>query len=90
MALRRWRTSRRTTKAVAPTTRLQELAVLIEAAGVSLKEMDATARSAHAVKCSADRSITAKGVAAIAEKMGCSADENTKAKRLERVFNEYI
>jgi hypothetical protein len=70
-----------------------ELGLLIAGAGVSfanLKAMDAAERSTHAAKCSADRSISAKAVAALAEKMGCSAEENTKGKRLEWVFNEYI
>jgi hypothetical protein len=52
--------------------------------------MDAAERSTHAAKCSADRSITAKAVATLADKMGCPAEENTKGKRLEWVFNEYI
>jgi hypothetical protein len=70
-----------------------ELGLLIAGAGVSLanlKAMDAGERSTHAAKCSADRSIGAKTVASLAEKMGCSAEENTKSKRLEWVFNEYI
>jgi hypothetical protein len=72
---------------------LTELELLIAGAGVSmpnLKAMDGAERSAHAAKCSADRSITAKAVSSLADKMGCSADENTKAKRLEWIMNEYI
>jgi hypothetical protein len=70
-----------------------ELGVLIAGAGVSvsnLKAMDAGERSTHAAKCSADRSIGAKTLASLAEKMGCDADQNTKLKRLEWVFNTYI
>mgnify|MGYP007086555388 CR=1 FL=1 len=70
-----------------------ELELLIAGAGVSmtnLKAMDGAERSALATKCSADRSITAKAVASLADKMGCSTDENTKAKRLEWMMNEYI
>ena len=52
--------------------------------------MDAAERSTHAAKCSADRSITAKTVASLAKKMGCPADENTKGKRLDWMFTEYI
>ena len=70
-----------------------ELGLLIAGAGVSLinlKAMDGAERSTHAAKCSGDRSITAKAVATLADKMGCPAEENTKGKRLEWVFNEYI
>jgi hypothetical protein len=70
-----------------------ELGLLIAGAGVSLanlKAMDAGERSTHAAKCSADRSIGAKTLASLAEKMGCDADQNTKLKRLEWVFNTYI
>ena len=72
---------------------LTELELLIAGAGVSLinlKAMDGAERSIHATKCSGDRSITAKATATLADKMGCPAEENTKGKRLEWVFNEYI
>ena len=71
----------------------KDLAVLIVGAGVSLaslKAMDETDRSAHAAKCSVDRSISAKSVTELAKKMGCPIDENTKAKRLHWVFVSYI
>ena len=70
-----------------------ELGVLIAGAGVSvsnIKDMDAAERSTHAAKCAGDRSIGAKTLASLAEKMGCDADQNTKLKRLEWVFNKYI
>ena len=71
----------------------KDLAVLIAGAGVSLaslKAMDETDRSAHAAKCSVDRSISAKSVTELALKMGCPTDENTKAKRLQWVSISYI
>lgn len=61
------------------------LALLIASAGKTLadvKAMDAVAREAHAVKCNNDRTIRAADVTTLAAKMGCPADENTKAKRL--------
>ena len=70
-----------------------ELGILIAGAGVSvsdIKDMDAAERSTHAAKCACDRSIGAKTLAGLAEKMGCDADQNTKLKRLEWVFNTYI
>ena len=70
-----------------------ELGLLIAGAGVSLanlKDMDAGERSTHAAKCACDRSIGAKTLASLAEKMGCENEENTKLKRLEWIFNLYI
>jgi hypothetical protein len=70
-----------------------ELGLLIAGAGVSLsnlKDMDAAERSTHAAKCACDRSIGAKTLASLAEKMGCENEENTKLKRLEWIFNLYI
>jgi hypothetical protein len=70
-----------------------ELGILISGAGVSvsnIKDMDAAERSTHAAKCAGDRSIGAKALASLAEKMGCDDGQNTKLKRLEWVFNTYI
>ena len=70
-----------------------ELGLLIAGAGVSLanlKDMGAGERSTHAAKCACDRSIGAKTLASLAEKMGCENEETTKLKRLEWIFNLYI
>ena len=48
-----------------------------------VKEMNEAARLAHAVKCSADRGIKAPDVTALAVKMACPQEQNTKEKRLK-------
>ena len=65
------------------------LNLLIAVAGqtvADIKAMATAAREAHAQKCDKERHIAARAVAALAEKMGCPAEKNTKLKRLQWVF----
>ena len=67
------------------------LALLTACAGKSVTEIKAMTqadRESHATKCTAERGITAKDVQALAEKMGCPAEENTKLKRLTWMFKD--
>ena len=69
------------------------LALLIAAGGQALqqvKDMDEAARKAHASKLNGDRSVQAKDVTELAEKMGCPTTENTKLKRLTWMLVQYL
>ena len=72
---------------------LPAVALLVASAGKSIQEitaMDKAGTDAHAVKCNADRSITARAVQDLAEKMGCPSVQKTKLQRLTWILFDCV
>ena len=69
-----------------------DLGLLIACAGTSIsdiKKMNDAEREAHAGKCAKDSNVKAMDVTALARKMKCPIDENTKLKRLVWIMNTF-
>ena len=54
-----------------------------------IKEMDTSERATHAGKCAKDSNIKAKDVSALAQKMKCPDEENTKLKCLVWIMGAF-
>ena len=69
-----------------------DIVLLTACAGKSIdeiKQMDSEERSMHANKCDKDRGIKAADILALAQKMKCPAEENTKLKRLVWILGAF-
>ena len=70
----------------------KDLALLIACAGQSIdaiKKMSTAERSTHAGKCAKDGNVKAADVSALARKMNCPIEDNTKLKRLVWILGAF-
>jgi hypothetical protein len=69
-----------------------DLALLIACAGQSIdaiKKMDAADRTTHAGKCAKDGNVKASDVSALAQKMNCPVEDNTKLRKLVWILGAF-